>query len=185
MKTFQTERLQLGSWESGDAGFVFDMYSRWEVQRFIGRTPRIMADRSEAVERITSWRELEHPVHGIWAVRRSEDARPLGALLLKSIPASGQEPLRLSPDTEIGWHFHPDYWGHGYAAEAASAVLAHGFAGGLSRIVAVTAPGNVASQRVCARIGMAHCGTTDRYYNSICELYVALAPQPSESAMKA
>ena len=41
-------------------------------------------------------------------------------------------------EVEIGWHLHPDAWGHGYASEAARAVLAHGFAHGLPEILAVT-----------------------------------------------
>jgi len=85
-------------------------------------------------------------------------------------------PLQPSGDTEIGWHFHPDYWGSGYASEAASAVLAHAWASGLERVVAVTNPENTASQAVCLRIGMRHDGQTDRYYNATCELFVAERP---------
>jgi RimJ/RimL family protein N-acetyltransferase len=81
--------------------------------------------------------------------------------------------LQPSGDTEIGWHFHPNYWGHGYATEAAAAVLAHALDSGLDKVVAVTAPANTASQRVCLRIGMTHRGQTDRYYNALCELYEA------------
>jgi RimJ/RimL family protein N-acetyltransferase len=75
-----------------------------------------------------------------------------------------------------GWHFHPDYWGHGYATEAAAAVLSYAFASGLEKVVAVTAPANEASQSVCLRIGMRHCGQTRRYYNALCELFEATAP---------
>jgi RimJ/RimL family protein N-acetyltransferase len=100
----------------------------------------------------------------------------VGTLLLKSIPASGTALQQASGDTEIGWHFHPDYWGKGYATEAASAVLAHGFSEGLDLVVAVTAPENLASQKVCTRLGMKHRGTTDRYYDATCELFVAGNP---------
>lgn len=103
----------------------------------------------------------------------------MGNLLLKSIPASGPSlPLQPSGDTEIGWHFHPDHWGHGFATEAAAAALNFAFASGLRRVVAVTAPANAASQKVCIRIGMRHLGRTPRYYNSLCELFEATAPQP-------
>jgi len=169
----KTERLSLRPWEPADADFVFDMYSRWEVQRFIGLVPRIMEERSEAVELIERWRNLEHPVHRIWAVERLEDAALLGTILLKSIPASGEPPLQPSGDTEIGWHFHPGYWGNGYASEAASAALEYAFAHGLAKVVAVTNPQNFASQAVCTRIGMEHRDRTERYYNADCELFVA------------
>lgn len=176
MKELSTERLRLRAWEPEDADFVYDMYSRWEVQRFIGLVPRVMEDRSEATRLIERCRSHIHPVHGFWAVERSTDAQLVGTILLKSIPASGEPPLQPSGDTEIGWHFHPGYWGNGYASEAAAAVLEYGFAAGLGEVVAVTNPRNLASQAVCARIGMKHRGLTDRYYNTECELFVARNP---------
>ncbi|TFD06468.1 GNAT family N-acetyltransferase [Cryobacterium sp. TMT1-66-1] len=80
-------------------------------------------------------------------------------------------PLSPSGEIEIGWHLHPDAWGHGYASEAARAVLAHAFVMGLDRISAVTNKDNVASQAVAQRIGMTHKGTTSDYYNAECELF--------------
>lgn len=201
MKRLETARLVLRQWEPEDAGFVLDLYSRWEVQRFIGNHPQVVRDIAQAGERIHTWQHMDDAVHGAWAVQLKGQARlpgrgsgpgpdpdpgrdqasPLaGALLLKSIPASGTAlPLEPSGDTEIGWHFHPDFWGHGYATEAAAAVLSYAFGSGLDRVVAVTAPANTASQKVCLRIGMTHQGQTDRYYNSLCELFEAKAPGQS------
>ncbi|WP_413452650.1 GNAT family N-acetyltransferase [Georgenia phoenicis] len=170
-----TDRLLLRPWTADDVDFAFDLYSRWEVQRFIGTAPRVMADRAEAVERVARYRLLdEHPVHGVWLVADRDGRRRHGAVLLKDIPASGPElPLQPSGETEIGWHLHPDSWGQGYASEAAARVLAHAVAGGLTRVVAVTNPANHASRRVALRIGMEHRGTTTRFYNTTCELFVA------------
>ena len=199
VENLETERLILRPWEPADADFVLDLYSRWEVQRFIGNPPRVMADRGEAEERIRMWRAMEHPVHAVWAVQLKGTAQPpnraqqtsaaqpkvpghsqpalAGTLLLKSIPASGAElPLQPSGDTEIGWHFHPDHWGKGYATEAAAAVLSYAFSSGLPRVVAVTNPANAASQSVCTRIGLIHQGQTSRYYNALCELYELANP---------
>ncbi|WP_272912524.1 GNAT family N-acetyltransferase [Arthrobacter sp. FW306-06-A] len=188
----ETERLILRPWHTDDAEFVLDLYSRWEVQRFIGNQPRVIVGMGDAVELIGKWRALDHPVHGIWAVElkthpglaRPEPSQPgsakpqlAGTLLLKSIPASGSElPLQPSGDTEIGWHFHPDHWGKGYATETARVVLDHAFARGLPRVVAVTNPANAASQRVCTRIGLSHRGQTDMYYNAVCELFEGMNP---------
>jgi len=103
-----------------------------------------------------------------------DDAAPVGTILLQHVPASGpDESYVASGDTEIGWHFHPDAWGRGWATEAAAAVLAHGFARGLERVVAVTHRDNTASQAVCRRIGMTYRGTTDAYYGTTCELFVS------------
>lgn len=171
MDDLLTDRLTLRRWRQSDADFALDLYSRLEVQRFIGLTPRLMADRDEALARIAVWQALDDPPRAIWAVQLRSSRQLVGSLLLKSIPASGELPLQPSGETEIGWHFHPDFWGNGYATEAASAVLEHAFAAGLDRVVAVTNPLNVASMNVCARIGMAHLGQTSAYYNATCELF--------------
>lgn len=152
---------------------MFDMYSRWEVQRFIGRVPRVMEGKSESIALIERLRSHEHPVHGFWAVGRKDTDRLVGTILLKPIPGSGEtSPLQPSGDIEIGWHFHPDFWGSGYAAAAAAVVLDHAFRCGLNKVVAVTSPENYASQRVCTRIGLTHRGSTTLYYNETCQLFV-------------
>ena len=178
MRELRSDRLRLRRWEASDVGFLFDMYSRWEVQRFIGgaSVPHVMKCRSEAEERLGTWHALEHPVHGVWAIE-GRDTRLLGTLLLKLIPASGPDlPLQPSTETEIGWHLHPDGWGNGYASEAASLVLQHAFDSGLERVIAVTNPANAASKKVCTRIGMTHQGLTSDYYNATCELFVMASP---------
>lgn len=171
MENITTERLELRQWQDSDLDFVYDLYSRWLVQRFIGNEPKVMESRSEAQERLDRFKALDHPIHGIWAVTNKENTQVVGTLLLKPIPASGEEPLQPSSDVEIGWHLHPDHWGNGYASEAAEAVLAHGFSKGLKRIVAVTNPANEASQSVCRRIGMQGLGLSKDYYNASCQLF--------------
>ncbi|KRC49203.1 hypothetical protein ASE16_10520 [Leifsonia sp. Root227] len=168
MRTFETDRLALRGWEAADADFAFDLYSRWEVQRYIGREPKVMTDPAQAVALIERLRGHEHPVHGYWVVVERETGAQVGTVLLKAIPASvGVE----RDDTEIGWHFHPDAWGHGYATEAAAIVLRHALDSGIDEVVAVTAPDNVASQGVCLRLGMHAHGLSDRYYDVTCALY--------------
>ncbi|HLT85124.1 MAG TPA: GNAT family N-acetyltransferase [Phototrophicaceae bacterium] len=171
MRELTTDRLTLRPWTEDDVDFALDLYSRWEVQQYLGTAPQVLTDRAEAVARVERFAALDHPVHGIWLVADRTSGQPHGTLLLKDIPASGPE-LRPSGDTEIGWHLHPDSWGHGYATEAARRVLEHAFAAGLERVVAVTYPQNLASQRVALRIGMTHQGLTDRYYDTTCELFV-------------
>ena len=167
-----TERLRLRPWADDDVDFVFDTYSRWDVKEFLGDRPRVMTARDEAVAAIARWRAASGPVLGLWAVELVDTGAVLGNLLLKDTPASGPtEPLSPSGDIEIGWHFHPDAWGHGYATEAAGAVLAHAFGNGIERVIAVTYPDNTPSQRVCTRIGLRHIGPTDRYYNATFELF--------------
>jgi RimJ/RimL family protein N-acetyltransferase len=56
---------------------------------------------------------------------------------------------------EVGWVFHPDYYGNGYATEAARAMLAYGFASlDLHRVIATCQPQNPPSFRVMEKLGM-------------------------------
>lgn len=60
------------------------------------------------------------------------------------------------PDTySVGWNFNADYGGAGYALEAAQALFGHLFsAKGARRLYAYVEDDNLASQRLCERLGM-------------------------------
>jgi [ribosomal protein S5]-alanine N-acetyltransferase len=58
-------------------------------------------------------------------------------------------------NAEIGYCLHPQYWGMGYASEAARAILEFGFTElGVHRIFATCHPDNSNSYNVMKRIGM-------------------------------
>lgn len=61
-----------------------------------------------------------------------------------------------APETyEIGWVFNPQYYGQGYATEAAQALLDYGFEMlNAHRIIATCQPENPASYRVMEKLGM-------------------------------
>ncbi|KHK98322.1 hypothetical protein LK09_04670 [Microbacterium mangrovi] len=175
--TLQTARLLLRPWTTSDADvdFLFDMYARWDVQRYIGREPRVVADRAEALERAQRWATAESGIPGLPGVLAVTDlatGHRYGSVLLKSLPASAEtEPLPPSGETEVGWHLHPDAWGRGIASESAARMLQEAWRGGLVRVLAVTHPDNRASQAVARRIGMRDRGLTDRFYNTTCALF--------------
>ena len=74
---------------------------------------------------------------------------------------------------EIAYRLPVDCWGQGYATEMAGAVLQHGFATlGLSRVLGLTWPENVASQRVLVKLGMRPVGIEEHYGRSM-QVYVA------------
>ncbi|MEV4557692.1 GNAT family N-acetyltransferase [Kitasatospora sp. NPDC049285] len=155
-----TERLTVRQWTGGDLDRAFDTYARWEVARWLGSAPRAMAEAAEArafVER--SRLRSADPRFGLWAVEVRDTGLVAGSVLLLPLPDGDGE-------VEIGWHLHPDSWGHGYATEAALAVLAKGFADGLDEILAVVRPDNHRSTAVCHRLGMTEHGLTDRWYGA-------------------
>lgn len=178
MTPLRTHRLTLRDWitDPDDLHFVLDMYSRGDVQRYLGRSPRLMVDVEEARAAVRRWTALEDGPLGVRAITTHEGER-VGSLLLKRIPWSADAVAPGTPeDIEVGWHLHPDAWGHGYASEAAAAVLQEAWDGGIPRVVAVTNPANSASQAVCRRIGMRHLGLSDRYYDTTCEFFAIEAP---------
>lgn len=67
------------------------------------------------------------------------------------------EPFEFAPAVEIGWRLALDAWGHGYATEAALAVLGLAFGElGLSEVVSFTAAVNLRSRAVMERLAMRH-----------------------------
>lgn len=58
-------------------------------------------------------------------------------------------------ETDIGFAFIPQFWGQGYAFEAASAVLHFGYSSlKLKRIVGLTSAGNMSSIKLLNRLGL-------------------------------
>lgn len=88
---------------------------------------------------------------GFWAVALRENDAFIGMTGLH-IPAAQ---LPCSPCVEIGWRLAFDYWGQGYAQEAAQAALQAGFTHlQLPEIVSFTALQNTRSSALMARLGM-------------------------------
>lgn len=167
MTELRTERLTLRHFRADDEDDVaaaFDVY-RWpEVTRWLGGDSKPWPDLDAARQKLARWATYseEHPGYGIWGVIPRDVGRPVGTVLLS--------PLQLSeggPDEaiEVGWDLNPDYWGHGYATEAAAALLEHAFSTlGLEIVHAVAYPENSRSLAVMLRLGMTRQGRTDRWY---------------------
>jgi RimJ/RimL family protein N-acetyltransferase len=82
---------------------------------------------------------------GLWAVEAEGEF----------IGFVGLNEPRFRPGVEIGWRLARRAWGHGYATEAARAVLAFAFGElGLAEVISFTSTTNARSQRVMERIGM-------------------------------
>jgi RimJ/RimL family protein N-acetyltransferase len=164
----RTPRLLLRPWRPDDEADVetaLDIYRRDEVARWLGATPRPWPDLDHARTRLERWRSVSGETLGLglWAVVPDDADHPVGTVLLVRLPGSGGV---ITDDVEIGWHFHPDAWGRGYATEAADALLAHGFTTlGLPCVNAVAHAGNAPSFAVMQRLGMTSQGTTDRWYD--------------------
>jgi RimJ/RimL family protein N-acetyltransferase len=163
----RTERLRLRPWTSSpaDVARLTDIYGRVEVQRWVGGTPTVPP--AVLVERWATVHALDDR-YGCWAIE-APDGPPAGTVLFKPLPNGVGE-------IEVGWHLHPDSWGHGYATEAARAVIERGFGAGVPEVYAVVRPGNEASMAVCRRLGMAPLGRLRRWYDVELEAFRLMAP---------
>lgn len=171
----ETSRLRIRDWTIEDAPTALDILSRVEVVKWLGDGPPVLTkDLDEARTKIERWRGRDDPPLGHWAIEVTDggslQGRVIGTVLLLTMPNGDGE-------VEIGWHLHPDAWGHGYASEAATVILRRGFEGGLPEINAVTHLDNWPSQAVCRRIGMEHRGVVERWYDDPSEHFVMTRAQ--------
>lgn len=154
MAELTTDRLLLRHWRDSDLDPWADMNADPEVREFF---PTVLT-RDESAASMTRFQaDLESRGYGWWAL----EVRATGAF----VGFTGLDPVDDGlPFTgvEIGWRLARSAWGHGYASEAARAVLAYGFdALELPEILAITAVGNVRSQAVMRRIGMTRDAADD------------------------
>ena len=90
--------------------------------------------------------------YSFWAVLDRETGAMAGEAGL--VPLGGE-----GPQIELGYAFGTAFWGRGLATEVGRAILAEAFGPlGLERVVAVTRPDNLASQRVLAKLGFTPAG---------------------------
>ncbi len=88
---------------------------------------------------------------GLWILREVGGGEPVGRAVLRHLLVEGVD------EVEVGYAFYPAFWGRGLATEVATACLELGRRElGLATIVAVTSPGNLASQHVLQKVGLVY-----------------------------
>ena len=144
-----TERLRLRPFSRGDVDAVFAYRSRADVAEYLFDAPMNHEECAEAVRLRTA--QVAFTGEGdkiVLAVERVDDARLIGEVSLIWRSVTDQQ-------AEVGYIFHPDAHGQGYASEAGRALLAFGFeVMALHRIYARCDARNGASARVMKRLGM-------------------------------
>ncbi|GAA2749743.1 GNAT family N-acetyltransferase [Kitasatospora cinereorecta] len=147
MIELRTERLLLRQWRETDLEPWAAMNADPEVREFF---PEVLTAEQSAASLAYFRTELAERGWGWWAVEAAATGEFLGFAGLD--PVDEEMPFT---GVEIGWRLARPAWGHGYASEAARAVLAFGFGTlDLSEILAITAAGNRRSRAVMERIGM-------------------------------
>ena len=145
----RTERLLLRPFRKEDLDRLADWQSRPEVARFLYWEPRSREEAEAALAKRFGEANLERDDDVLaLAVERREDGLLLGdtSIWLRSVEHR---------QVEIGYVFHPDAGGHGYATEAARALIDFAFKHlNAHRVFARTDARNSASAALLTRLGM-------------------------------
>jgi RimJ/RimL family protein N-acetyltransferase len=144
----RTERLLLRRFGLDDSGDVYAFQRLPEVARYLLREPWTPEQGREIVAEWAASRFVRPGDELVLAVQLAKGSPVIGEVALKWVSQAARQ-------AEIGYTFHPDYSGHGYATEAARAMLSVGFTVfGFHRIFARLDADNTASANVCRRLGM-------------------------------
>ena len=143
---FETPRLVARRIDRSDAAAMHKVYGDAGAMRWVGDGKPLDLSQCE------QWIEVTHRNYvtrgyGMFALVSRESNSVVGFCGL--VHPGGQA------EAEIKYALSREFWGQGFASEAAAAMLASARSVfGLQRVVATTAPENVASHRVLLKAGM-------------------------------
>lgn len=144
----ETDRLLLRVWKESDLEIFARLNADPEVMEFF---PRVLSrEESDALGRKLC-SEVEIQGWGPWAVELKSSGEFIGVVGLQKTEFG----LPFSPCVEVAWRLDKQYWGNGYATEAAIASLEYASKVlKLAQVVSFTALINTRSQAVMRKIGM-------------------------------
>jgi RimJ/RimL family protein N-acetyltransferase len=145
----QTERLLLRPFAAGDLDALLGIQSRDDVTRYLYWDPRTAAEVREVLDRkVRSTAIVAEGDNLSMAAVLRETGELVGDCSLHWVSAEHRQ-------AEVGFIFHPDHHGRGYATEAAAALVALAFDGlRVHRVIGRLEARNTASARVLERLGM-------------------------------
>jgi len=165
----ETSRLLLREVARSDSSFLLELLNDPSWLENIGdRGIRSAADAEEYVEKSIR-AQYRACGYGMYALQLRSTALPIGIC--------GLVKRDFLPAPDLGFALLPDYVGHGYAFEAARALL--GYAQntlGIERLYALARRGNRRSLRVLDRLGFHYAGPCLMPEGEEVELYAAASP---------
>jgi RimJ/RimL family protein N-acetyltransferase len=160
--SLQTDRLVLRAPVPGDAETLAPMYADPEVMRYVGDGRTLTrAETERSVRRmIERW---EADGFGLFTTVRKEDGAVIGrvGLLVWNTdtwePTTRAQGAEVPTEVEVGYTLGRDFWGCGYATEAAGAVRDYALGRlGAERLIALIIHGNTASENVARKLGLGY-----------------------------
>jgi RimJ/RimL family protein N-acetyltransferase len=152
-----TRRLVLSEITVDDGNELHELDTDPRVMQYIGSGRVSTREQIDDALRRIPRAYLLYPGLATGRAARRDNGDFVGWFALKYIPGT--------TEVEVGYRLRFGAWGRGLATEGARALVRHGFDDlGLYRIVGVTHPDNLASQRVLMKAGLADAGW-GHYYN--------------------
>lgn len=152
-----TERLRLFPWGANDFPLLAELHGDPEVQRFL-EAGETAWDEAILREKFAGFR-ADYAKHG-WSKFKVLNAHGhfMGRAGFNRFEGTGE--------LEIGYSFKREFWGQGYATEAADALLAWIYrTTSLDHVIGFAVADHMASRRVLEKIGMTLTGV--RHLNGI------------------
>ena len=148
-----TERLRLRRLSPDDAGNIHALFGDPEVLRFL--TKPLVTSRDDGLERIGLFDgKFQRQESLDWAIELGADGRTFIGIC--GISSWNRTDRRV----DIGYALLREYWGRGFATEAARAIVRWCFENlDVHRVQADCTDGNIGSERVLLNCGFHHEGT--------------------------
>ncbi len=166
----ETERLVIRPYRDDDASPLHEVFGSPEVMKWTPSAPsKDVAETAQRLARTMAFTARQPPGMGLWALELKSTSGFLGQVGLFPVEGKG-------PEVEVAYELAPRVWGHGYATEAARALVDYGFAElRLRRIVALILPDNARSRNVASKCGLTLEGPA-RFYGLDLVVYAREAP---------
>jgi len=148
IKHIETDRILLREWEATD----FSRFAKMNADPLIMEYfPRVLDEvRSKHLFKHFQEHFAKHG-YGLYALENKDNHEFMGFVGLNNIEFKAP----FTPAVEIAWRLDYDYWGKGYATEAARAVLKHAFEDlKLEEVVAYCVYDNDRAVKVMEKLGM-------------------------------
>jgi RimJ/RimL family protein N-acetyltransferase len=150
----ETNRLILRPWQPSDIGAFSQMHQDADVMADAGGPMSDAACQTKLDRYLSAFQ-----THGYsrWCVE-DRQMQFVGYVGINH----HQQHNWLGRHDEIGWRLNKAFWGQGLATEAAKAALVDGFERlRLTRVFSCTAPTNLRSQSVMAKLSLSRCADLD------------------------
>lgn len=146
----ETDRLILREWRDEDLAPFARINADPVVMQYL---PRSLGEQASSRHMKRFKKHFSEYGYGLYVVEVKDGKRFAGFVGLNTVEFDAP----FTPATEIAWRLDYEFWGQGYASEAAKAVLAYAKSKlKLKEIVSFTVHDNARSTHLMEKIGLTH-----------------------------